>query len=140
MKLVVDANILFSCLIKEGINRKLLLESEFAFYTPSEVVEEFLEHLEEIAGKAKVNARLLKGKFKELLRMSHLKVVSWEEFEDYEGRAEKISPDSDDIPYFALALKLNCGIWSNDKLLKRQKKVMIYTTEELVDGIGKGRF
>ena len=34
--------------------------------------------------------------------------------------------------YFALALKLNCGIWSNDKKLKNQDKVKVYSTEDLL--------
>ena len=45
--------------------------------------------------------------------------------------AEEISPDEKDILYFALALKLKCGIWSNDKRLKQQDQVRIYSTAEL---------
>ncbi|PIN85274.1 MAG: hypothetical protein COV47_03030 [Candidatus Diapherotrites archaeon CG11_big_fil_rev_8_21_14_0_20_37_9] len=43
---------------------------------------------------------------------------------------KKISPDPKDVPYFALALKLRCPIWTNDKLLKKQKKVKIISTSE----------
>ncbi|MEK6968674.1 MAG: PIN domain-containing protein [Nanoarchaeota archaeon] len=45
--------------------------------------------------------------------------------------AKKISPDPDDVAYFALALYLGCPIWSNDKRLKEQNKVRIITTKEL---------
>jgi len=45
--------------------------------------------------------------------------------------AEKISPDPNDLMYFALALKLKCPIWSNDKELKKQNEVIIYSTEDL---------
>jgi len=41
------------------------------------------------------------------------------------------TPDPDDMAYFALALKLNCAIWSNDKKLKEQDKVKVYNTHEL---------
>ena len=34
--------------------------------------------------------------------------------------------------YFALELKLNWGIWSNDKKLKEQNKVKVYSTEDLL--------
>lgn len=37
-----------------------------------------------------------------------------------------------DSEYFALALKLNCAIWSNDKRLKQQDKIKVYSTEDLV--------
>jgi predicted nucleic acid-binding protein len=35
--------------------------------------------------------------------------------------------------YHALALKLNCAIWTNDKKLKQQTKIKIYHTHELAD-------
>ncbi|MBI4895257.1 MAG: hypothetical protein HY831_02060 [Candidatus Aenigmarchaeota archaeon] len=49
---------------------------------------------------------------------------------------EKIFPDHNDIKYFALALKLNCGIWTNEKILKEQNKIPIYSTEELINIFG----
>jgi predicted nucleic acid-binding protein len=33
-------------------------------------------------------------------------------------RAREICPDENDGDYFAVALELNCAIWSNDKKLK----------------------
>jgi len=33
--------------------------------------------------------------------------------------------------YFALALKMKCPIWSNDKRLKEQKTIKIISTDEL---------
>ena len=53
-------------------------------------------------------------------------------FFDFIDGAERISPDPKDTSYFALALKLNCPIWSNDKKLKEQNKIKIYSTEEIV--------
>jgi predicted nucleic acid-binding protein len=47
-------------------------------------------------------------------------------------KAEQISPDPDDVMYFATALKLNCSIWSNDKEMKKQKYVRVYATHDLV--------
>ena len=35
------------------------------------------------------------------------------------------------MAYFALALKLNCAIWSNDKKLKEQNKIQVCSTHEL---------
>ena len=51
---------------------------------------------------------------------------------DYVKEAEKLTPDPDDMPYFALALKLNCAIWSNDKKLQEQDQIKVYPTPELV--------
>ncbi len=44
--------------------------------------------------------------------------------------------DETDTPFLALALHLHCSIWSNDKHLKRQKKVITYTTIELARVLG----
>jgi predicted nucleic acid-binding protein len=139
MKLIIDANVLFSCLISNGMSRRLLLELPCSFYSPAVLVEEFLEHIDEISDKTEVDSRLLKNKFKEVLRESNLRIVEDEEFEDYKEKALKVSPDKDDFHYFALALMLNCGIWSNDRRLKRQGKVRIYSTKDLIDEKGKGK-
>jgi len=45
-------------------------------------------------------------------------IISKNEVKTFIKKAEQISPDPDDVLYFATALKLNCGIWSNDKELK----------------------
>lgn len=39
----------------------------------------------------------------------------------------------DDIDFFALALKEKCSIWSKDKLFKKQGKVKVVTTAELLE-------
>ena len=57
--------------------------------------------------------------------------MSFNEFREFEEKAKKISPDPDDVLYFALALRLRCAVWSNDKKLKEQKIVNILTSEEI---------
>ena len=47
--------------------------------------------------------------------------------------AKKICPDRDDVPYFALALKFNIPIWSNDKKLKEQNKIKVYSTQDILN-------
>ena len=56
-----------------------------------------------------------------------------EELVPFIEEAEKLSPDADDMTYFALSLRLNCVIWSNDKELKKQGKIKIYNTKELAN-------
>lgn len=51
-------------------------------------------------------------------------------------QAQSITPDKYDQDYFALALKLGCPIWSNDKALKGQKRIKVYSTKEVADLIG----
>jgi len=132
MKLIIDANILFASLIKESSTRKIILDENFSFYVPKFLIEEFLEHIEELEEKIGINKRVLKRKIKELLRLANIIIIEKEELEDFLQKAEKVSPDPEDTMYFALALKLNCSIWSNDTKLKEQKKIKIYSTKELI--------
>jgi predicted nucleic acid-binding protein len=133
MKLVIDANVLFASFIKNNLTRAIMLKKPFSFYSPDYLVDEFFEHLEELADKTMISPRTLKGKVKELLRLSDIKLVEKRDFEEFLDNASKIIPDSDDVAYVALALKLNCAIWSNDKRLKEQNKVKVYSTEDLID-------
>jgi predicted nucleic acid-binding protein len=61
-----------------------------------------------------------------------LKFIPLEEFKEFYEKAEKLSPDIKDVPYLALALKLNSAIWSNDKRLKNQSKINIISTENML--------
>ncbi len=45
MQLVVDANVLFSAMIKSGETRRILLLSEHDLYAPEFMIEEFKKHL-----------------------------------------------------------------------------------------------
>ena len=131
MKLVVDANILIATLIKEGFTRELILNEKLSLYVPETIITEFLEHIKEIELKAKVSSKLLKERAKEILRMANIKTIDEENLKNEMFKACEISPDPDDAIYFALAIKLNCPIWSNDKKLKQQDIIKIYSTHEL---------
>ena len=58
-------------------------------------------------------------------------VISSREFSAFEMSALQISPDIGDVPYLALAMKLDAALWSNDSALKGQKMVKVITTAEL---------
>lgn len=129
MDLVVDANVLFSALIKEGFTTELMFSDQIRLFAPEFLLEEFFKHENEILEKTKRN----KDDFSDILEILKLiiKITPAEEFDIYTTEAEAISPDPDDVQYFALALKLQCGIWSNDKMLKEQNSVSVYSTEEI---------
>ena len=129
MDLVVDANILFSALIRDSFTYNLLFSGSFHLFTPEYIFTELEKHKEEILKKTERSEeeffRLL-----EILKR-RIVIVPLEELVPYAGDAEKLTPDPDDMAYFALALKLNCAIWSNDKKLKEQDKIEVYNTHEL---------
>jgi|SRR3989344_5385795 len=130
MKLVIDANVLFSAFIKEGKTIELLLNPNFIFYTPVFVFEEVAEHKEEILKKTKRSAVELQDLIDNLLGL--IKLIPKSEIAPFIEEASRITGDPDDVAYVALALKLDCGIWSNDKELKKQDRVKVYSTEEIV--------
>ncbi len=121
MELIVDANILISALLKDGVTRKLLLSDEFKLYTPKFILEEFFEHINELAIKSNISDKSLDIIIKNMIVESKIKIISKHQGRAYIQMAERISTDPDDVQYFATALKLKCGIWSNDK--KNEKSI-----------------
>lgn len=121
MNLVVDANALFSALIKDSFSYNIFFNEKFRLFTSEYIFTEFEKHKEEILDKTE---RTTEEFFKliEILKR-RVSIIPLEELIPYIEEAEKLTPDPDDMTYFALALKLNCAIWSNDKKLKDQNKV-----------------
>jgi len=130
MQFVVDANILFAALIKDSKTIELLFSDFAMFFAPEFILEEFHKHKDEILQKTNRSPEEFDSIFEILKEI--IIVVPEEEYEDMIPAAEKIAPDAGDIPYFALALKLNIPIWSNDKRLKAQSHVNVYSTKELL--------
>ena len=131
MELVIDANILMSALIAtEGKNYDLIFNDRVRLFSLDKLLYELEKHKAEILDKS----GLSKYEFDIFLSFisSQIEFVSYSELEKFIPEAEKISPDPNDIEYFALALKMKCAIWSNDKKLKSQDKVKIYSTNDLL--------
>lgn len=130
MDLVIDANVLFSVLIKSGKTEEIIFEEDLHLFAPEFLFEELEKYQEMILRKTERNPK----EFEELLTIlkKKIKVIPNEETDKFIGKAREISPDWNDVDYFALALKLRCPLWSNDKELKEQAIIPIYATEELV--------
>lgn len=130
MNIILDSNILFAVLIKDGKTADILVNPFLKLNAPEILFEEFSKYYEEIINKSHRN----KEEF--ISTLSYIKelitIFSNSTFYEFIDEAEKISPDPDDIMYFALAIKLDCPIWSNDKKLKEQDKVKVYSTEDLI--------
>ncbi|MBS3140726.1 PIN domain-containing protein [Candidatus Woesearchaeota archaeon] len=130
MELVLDANILFSALIKSSSTQNLIFNLNCELYSPSYILDEFEKYETELL----IKSGQKKEEFTKIFNMlkSIIKIVPEKEYFQFMKEAEKISPDFKDIHYFALALKLKCPIWSNDKRLKEQNQVKIVSTTELL--------
>ena len=138
MKLVVDTNVLFSFFKRDSTTRKLIIDPELELnlelFTPVHALEELKEHEGEMR-KFGVSS----GDFDVILSSLPLFVntVSQSFLEPLLSEAGKLLPkDTDDAPYIALALKLNCPIWLGDAGLKEQSKVKVLSTKELIELLG----
>ncbi len=132
MDLVVDANVLFSFFSKEAFTRSFIVKASMhgnRLYTPEYCIEE----LETDKEKIKQFSKLDDKEFSLALSAidSFVKTVKATEYQPIPAEAEELAPHAKDVPYFALALKLDCGIWSNEKAFKGQTRVKVYNTGEL---------
>jgi predicted nucleic acid-binding protein len=136
MRLIVDANILFSFFKKDSFTRRFILSHpEIELFTSLYVFEELEEHKEEIKSKARIDDTVYELSTREILE--YVTIVPLEEFKKFWEDAKQISPDPDDVEYLAVALSLDCAIWSNDKDLKEeQSRIVVVTTEELTKLLG----
>lgn len=131
MDLIVDANIIFAALIKESHTRHLLVLSNHTFYVPEYVFKEIKKYLPTIEKKASLPQKTIIKILEQIITLGKIKIIPQEKYLNQIKKAEIISPDPDDIHYFALALHLNCGIWTNDKKLKEQNQINVYNTKEI---------
>jgi len=130
MKLVVDANIIFAALIKSGFTADLIASPKLELYGPPFLFEEFEKYRSYLLEKT----RRTPDEFNQYLVVlkNNIHTIPLPAFEDYYAHAKEISPDPKDALYFALALKLNCPIWTNDNRLKNQDEITISGTAEIV--------
>src|SRR3989344_1779740 len=133
MYIVVDSNIFFSALLKEGITRKLIIESNEKLIIPEYFFNEVKEHEKEIISKTELNF----NEYTELsgLLLKHINVISNEVILPYREEAIEIvkNIDIDDALFVATALAFKDAIiWSNDKKLKKQNRIKIISTSEMI--------
>jgi len=130
MDVVIDANILFSILIKHSKTEELLFQEDLHIFAPEFLFEEFEKYKELIIKKTDKTS----DEFEHFLKIirKRIVIIPNEESSIFLAEANRISPDKKDVDYFALALKLKCNIWSNDKRLKEQKAINVYSSDELI--------
>ena len=130
MQLVMDANVLFSALLKAGMTRRLLFDRRLSLYAPRFLLEEFRKN----AGRLQKRSRLPKKEFVELNRMllSRIHWVPDPEINPFLPAARHLCSDAKDVPYLACALAVGADLWSRDRDL-RQPRVKVWETAELAE-------
>lgn len=130
MRLVVDANILFSFFNQRSTARDLILSGRVKLYSPRFILNEVEKHKEVIMEKFS----LTDAQYSVALHIAKefIVFIPVEEFRDKIPEAAEASPDPRDLQYLALALEQGVPIWSNDKRLKEQTLVKVFSTAELI--------
>ena len=135
MKFVVDTNILFTFFWKNSFTKGLLVDQDLEFFAPEFALEEINKYSDEILRKTGISIE----KFKEL-RIDlaiFVEFIPLEEYKQFLPEALSLIPMyPNDADFLALSLKLMLPIWSNDPHLKRQSKVKVYSTSELMKEVG----
>jgi|SRR3989338_4025813 len=134
MRLVADTNELFSLFNKKSKARELSFLPNLELHSPLFSLNEIKEHKSEILKRFSLSETQY-SLIEKLLNVA-VRFSKENEYIKFLPEGKKISPDPDDSDFFALALKLDCGIWSEDKLLKQQSKVKVYSTSELLKELG----
>lgn len=131
MRLVLDNNIFFSLMNPNSINSYLFSLGKIKFIAPEFLIEELEEHKEECIVKSGLSEQEFEIRKEEVKQ--NIEFIEFSEYIEFLKEAIALISDPDDALYFALALKLGCGIWSNDKKLKEQDKIKVYSTEEIIE-------
>ena len=102
MELVLDANVLFSALIRDSHTRHFLLFRGYSFYTPEFVFEEIDDHIDEIKEKVMLPESEIREILGNIIVFGGIKIIPLDELKSYRDEAKRISPDPKDVHYVAL--------------------------------------
>jgi len=133
MEIVVDTNVIISALLKEGLTRKIIFLAPFEMYTVPFAKSEIEKHKDKLLDKSGLDDE----SFRYLLDLifSRIHVADVNILEPFKEKAIEIMKNIDinDSPFIALAMALNCPIWSNDRGLREQSVVKVYTSREILE-------
>ncbi len=132
MKLVIDANIIFAALIKEGLTAELIISDELQLFAPEFLLEEISKYQDQILEKTHRS----KEEFEIFVQIlnEYITFIPQKNINPFLEKANLFSPDPKDSVYLALALALKSAVWSNDKKLKEEQvQVKVLSTEDLIN-------
>ncbi len=131
MKLVLDNNILFSIMNPKSVSATLFSSINVNFIAPEFIKLEFKKHKEICLIKSKLSKQEFELRQKQIEQS--IEFFDESKYEKYLKIAKDLISDPDDIDFIALALLTNSSIWSNDKHLKEQSAVKVFSTKEIIE-------
>lgn len=133
MKIVLDTSILISALIRNSVTRKLIIEMDEELVYPEAGIREIKKYKNIIIEKSGLNEKEFNSIFNLLLE--YIELVPDNLLERTLKKAKDImfKIDEKDAIFVATALVFkNAIIWSDDKDFKKQNRVPVKTTSEIL--------
>jgi predicted nucleic acid-binding protein len=139
MKLVVDSNILFTFFWKNSIIRTISYQS-VELFAPEYALSEIDKYSSILMKKTNHTTPEFFSLKNDLIQK--IQFVKLEEYSSLFPKTlhltKKLSNKQclefiNDIDFFALSLKIDCPIWSNDKNFKKQNKIIVFNTKEIIE-------
>jgi len=126
----VDANVILSALIGGKAIRVFIEAKELKFVTTDRVVGEVREYIPVLAKRKNLSRNVMEAVFSLL----ELEVVEKEAYLQHVPTALELigRRDPDDADLVALALALNCPVWTNGNDLVELKEIKTLTTAEIL--------
>ncbi|MEK6860233.1 MAG: PIN domain-containing protein [Nanoarchaeota archaeon] len=132
MKFVVDTNVLIS-FFRDNPVRFIIINSQLfniELYSPEHCWKELLNIKLSVSKYSKLSLEKIELVFEEL--KNFINIIPDELAISFKSQAEKLIHDKD-VPIFALALKLNCPIWSNEPAFKEQSKIKVFNNRDIIE-------
>ncbi len=133
---IVDANVLFGALLRDGTTRHLLLYGDLDLHTPSTIWAEFERNRPYLLKKSRVTGAafdLLLGALRDRTGDLPPALIRARLPEAEAGLGRGVPLDA---PYVATALALSATLWTQDKELKAKAPVPAVSTEDVVAALG----
>ncbi|WP_242649102.1 PIN domain-containing protein [Syntrophothermus lipocalidus] len=126
----MDANVILSALIGGKAIRVFIEAKELKFVTTDRAVGEVREYIPVLAKRKSLSRNVMEAVFSLL----ELEVVEKEAYLQHVPTALELigRRDPDDADLVALALALNCPVWTNDNDLVELKEIKTLTTAEIL--------
>lgn len=131
MKLVIDANIAFSYFNKNSFTRTLLEKELFELFAPELLLLEIKKYQLDIQKKCRLSNKEFLHELYQLKKIIQFVLVH--QYKYSLQQAKKFSPDPADIDYLGLAHYLHCALWSQDKRLQEQERVLVLRTIDIAE-------
>ncbi len=139
MIIILDSNILFAALIKDSTVRSMIYQLNTNLIMPEVVLDAVRRYKHELVPKSKLS----EDEFEEILRLllNCLRIIPNEQILLYRNEAWELvkNHSPEDVMFLACTLAFEGSIlWPDDKKLKRQNKVIVLNTSEILKILDNG--